>query len=210
MGKQASAPSQIFEADTDSALLASAQQRQPNAWEQLVDQYSGLVYSWCRRSGLGPEDAADVLQSVMLKLAQHLPRFQKDGRPASFRRWLSTVTRTCITDLIRADRSRPCGLGGTDALLRLNSLQAPRETGSNSAVSARSKVGELIDVLQAVEETVEPNTWNAFRLTMFENLTSAEAAAQLQMSPAAIRLAKARVLLQLRSRLTDGNGRNHR
>jgi len=83
MRKEVSVGSRGFQDATDSSLLALAQQRHPDAWEQLVDQYSGLVYHWCRRSGLGPEDAADVLQSVMLKLAQHLPRFERDGRPVT-------------------------------------------------------------------------------------------------------------------------------
>jgi RNA polymerase sigma-70 factor (ECF subfamily) len=190
---------------TDSALLILAKQRNPSAWERIVDQYSALVYHWCRRSGLGPEDAADVLQSVMLKLAQYLPQFEKDGRPAAFRRWLSTVTRTCITDLVRAAQSQPHGLGGTDALLRLNTLESPCETGSSIAAAAESKLTVLFDVLEEVEQSVEPTTWNAFRLTVFENLTSTEAALRLNMSPAAIRLAKARVLQRLRGRLESGD-----
>jgi RNA polymerase sigma-70 factor (ECF subfamily) len=189
---------------TDSVLLVLAKERNPTAWEQIVDQYSALVYHWCRRSGLGPEDAADVLQSVMLKLAQHLPHFEKDGRPAAFRRWLSTITRTCIADLVRAAQSQPHGRGGTDALLRLNTLQSPCETGSSIAAAAESKLTVLFDVLEQVQQSVEPSTWNAFQLTVFENLTSTEAAARLHMSPAAVRLAKARVLQQLRTRLENG------
>lgn len=188
---------------TSSALLAGAQRYDQAAWEEIVDRYSALVYHWCRRSGLCPEDSADVLQSVMLKLSQRLHRFQNDGQPAAFRRWLATVTRNCIRDLARANQDQVPGLGGTDAIVLLRQLQAASDVDDSSAVKARSRIGELAAVLAEVEQSVEPTTWNAFRLMVFENLSSPEAAAQLKISSAAVRLAKARVLQRLRIRLGD-------
>lgn len=207
MQNQVSADRGRCDDSTDSGLLAVARRRDPGAWARLVDQYSSLVYHRCRRAGLGSEDAADVLQSVMLKLAQHLPRFEKDGRPAAFRRWLATVTRTCIADLMRADGDQARAAGGTDALIRLNGLQspAPCDTDNSTAGMVQSSIGELLELLEEVEETVESTTWDAFRLTVFEHHTSVEAGARLQMTPAAVRLAKARVLQRLRSRLASNN-----
>lgn len=186
---------------TRSDLLVGAQRHDRAAWEEIIDRYSPLVYHWCRRSGLSPEDSADVLQSVMLKLSQHLHRFQKDGQPAAFRRWLATVTRSCVRDLARANQDQAPGLGGTDVVVQLRQLQAPIDADSSSGVKAGSRIGKLVAALAEIERSVEPTTWHAFRLMVFENLSSPEAAARLNMSNAAVRLAKARVLQRLRIRL---------
>ncbi len=43
---------------TSPSLLARVQANRPGSWERLVDLYAPLVYHWCRRSALSPEDAA--------------------------------------------------------------------------------------------------------------------------------------------------------
>ena len=183
---------------TGTALLSAARRRHPDAWNQLVDQYSALVYHWCKQAALSPDDAADVLQTVMMKVAQHLSRFEKDGKKAAFRRWLATITRNCITDFLRARGRFPQGLGGTDALSLLRNLPEAGMTdvGSGGPLNGRPHV--LDRLLATVESRVEQRTWQAFCLTMLDDLTSAEAGEALGMSAAAVRLAKARVLRQLR------------
>lgn len=189
---------------TGSGLLAAARRQDPEAWERLVDQYSALIYHWCKLDGLTQSDAADVMQTVMMKLSQHLGRFEKDGRKASFRRWLATVTRNCIRDYRRAQQGRPQALGGTDALSRLQRVpdSLPEETGSSVGQSDRSR--ELRRLMDEVQTRVKETTWQAFRLTELDGLTSPEAGQRLGMSAAAVRLAKARVLQHLRELSTDG------
>ena len=41
---------------TSLSLIARLQNRQPEAWEQLLNLYGPLIYSWCRQSELSPED----------------------------------------------------------------------------------------------------------------------------------------------------------
>lgn len=41
-----------------SSLLQRAVQLDGNAWERLVSLYYPLIYGWCRRYGLQPEDSA--------------------------------------------------------------------------------------------------------------------------------------------------------
>ena len=53
-------------------------------------------------------------------------------------------------------------------------------------------------LVDRLEETFEPSTWQAFWLTTFENLNSTEAAQVLNITPAAVRLAKARVMRRIR------------
>ena len=50
-------------------LLERLRRRDPEAWQRLCDVYGPLVYKWCRRAGVGAEDAADVFQEVFLGVA---------------------------------------------------------------------------------------------------------------------------------------------
>jgi RNA polymerase sigma factor (sigma-70 family) len=61
-----------------------------DAWDQLVDRYSGLVWAVARGEGLGPTDAADVCQTAWLRLAEHLGRLRS---PESVGAWLATTAR---------------------------------------------------------------------------------------------------------------------
>ena len=59
------------------------------AWDALVERYSPLIWSICRRHRLGGADAEDVGQSVWLKLAGKRDTLRD---PAALPGWLATTT----------------------------------------------------------------------------------------------------------------------
>jgi RNA polymerase sigma factor (sigma-70 family) len=60
------------------------------AWDQLVDGYSGLLWSITSAYRLRHGDAADVVQTVWLRLLEHLDRIRDPDRVAA---WLATTAR---------------------------------------------------------------------------------------------------------------------
>jgi RNA polymerase sigma-70 factor (ECF subfamily) len=182
---------------TASDLLTAAKRLDPRAWQELVDRYSWLILRWCRQEGLFADDARDVLQAVLLRVVQHLDRFEKDGRTAAFRRWLRTLTRSQVAEFRRNVARQPRGQGGSSAQHRMLAVAEP-----SPRAEAAPRLDRLLDrfwrLVDRLEDTVEPSTWQAFWLTTFENLNSAEAAQMLDMTPAAVRLAKARVVRRIR------------
>jgi RNA polymerase sigma-70 factor, ECF subfamily len=170
---------------------------EPDAWRELVDRYSWLVAIWCKSEGLAADDVPDVLQAVLTELARNLERFQKDGQTAAFRRWLRTITRCQVAEFRRAAAKQPRARGGTSAHERLMSLPM-----NDSSAEVDPRLEQLLErfwkLVERLEEVFEPSTWQAFWLTTFEHRTSVETAQVLGMSPAAVRLAKARVLRRIR------------
>jgi RNA polymerase sigma factor (sigma-70 family) len=71
-------------------LVARARNGDKQAWDALVERYAPLIWSICRRHGLGDADAEDVGQNVWLKLAGQL---EKIRLPAALPGWLATTTR---------------------------------------------------------------------------------------------------------------------
>jgi len=84
-GKRAPSP-----ARSDRELLAACLQGDAAAWEALIARYQRLIYSIPIRMGLSPNDAADVFQSVCLKLLEHISSLRNQDKISS---WLTITTR---------------------------------------------------------------------------------------------------------------------
>jgi RNA polymerase sigma factor (sigma-70 family) len=71
-------------------LVTRARNGDQPAWDALVERYAPLIWSICRRCGLGGADADDVGQTVWLHLVDQLDRLRD---PAALAGWLATTTR---------------------------------------------------------------------------------------------------------------------
>jgi RNA polymerase sigma factor (sigma-70 family) len=81
-------------------LVTRARNGDRSAWEALVDRYSPLIWSICRRYQLDRTDAEDVCQAVWLRLVEQLDNLRD---PAALPGWIATTTqRECY----RAQRAK--------------------------------------------------------------------------------------------------------
>ena len=71
-------------------LVTRARNGDRSAWDALVDRYSPLIWSTCRRYQLDRPDAEDVGQAVWLRLLEHLDNLRE---PAALPGWLATTIR---------------------------------------------------------------------------------------------------------------------
>jgi RNA polymerase sigma-70 factor (ECF subfamily) len=185
---------------TSVSLLARAQAHDPDAWRRLVDLYGPLVYHWCRRGRLGPEDTADVFQEVFGSVAQHLPAFHRDRAGDTFRGWLRTITSNKLRDLFRARQGQQPAAGGSEALRTLQAVPDPLAAGDDPEEENLAS-WRVRQALGWIERDFEERTWRAFRLARLEGRDTAEVAAELGVSPAAVRKACYRVMDRLRQEL---------
>ncbi|MDX1970154.1 MAG: sigma-70 family RNA polymerase sigma factor [Planctomycetaceae bacterium] len=167
----------------------------------LTRLYGPLIYSWARKSGLTSEDAADVLQNVFVSVWRGLPAFTADRPESSFRGWLRVITRNAVREWARR---------GETLIL----AQAAMERVADPGMSADADIGmaegadDLFSnltnrALAMVRSTVDERTWSAFWKSTMDDIPVADVAAQLELSPAAVRQAKYRVLCRLRELLAD-------
>jgi RNA polymerase sigma factor (sigma-70 family) len=96
-------------------LVASARNGDKQAWDALVERFAPLIWSICRRHGLGDADTEDVGQNVWLKLVDQLGTLRV---PAALPGWLATTTRReCGRILRAAPRAHETGhMGDTQAI----------------------------------------------------------------------------------------------
>jgi RNA polymerase sigma-70 factor (ECF subfamily) len=143
-------------------------------------------------------DSEDVTQDVLLRLSQKLGTFQYDPS-RSFRGWLRAVTQNALADFLAA-RRRQCSGSGDDAVLeQLQSVEAREDLLDHLKEQFDSEIVAM--ACTRARARVEPQTWEAFRLTAYEGLTGEEVAARLGMTRATVFKAKSRVMQFLREEI---------
>jgi RNA polymerase sigma-70 factor (ECF subfamily) len=188
-------------AQTSLSLLQRARGNDTDAWARVVALYGPLVRVWCRRAGLGAEDAEDVAQEVFASACAHLADFHRDRPGDTFRGWLRVITRNAVLAYFRRTGGRARAEGGSDAWQRLQDVADPLAT---PAAEETAEVDGLYRrAVEQVRGEFETATWQAFWLTAIEGRSPVALAAELGVTPAAIRQAKSRVLRRLKQELGD-------
>ena len=187
---------------TSPSLLLRVQADDQTAWTRLVDLYALLVYHWCRRAQLGPDDTADVFQETFRAVAQNIHKFHRDRASDTFRGWLRTITQNKIRDHFRRVQHEPKAAGGTDANLRMNA--APDPISLEEDESEQQIVNQVLHrTLETIRGEFEERTWHAFWQVQIEGQSTSDVGAALGMTAAAVRKVKLRVLARLRQELGE-------
>jgi RNA polymerase sigma-70 factor (ECF subfamily) len=175
------------------------------AWEAFVRRYGPKIYEWCRQWNLQEADAEDVTQNVLLRLARKLRSFSYDAS-RSFRGWLRTLTQHALSDFLEDRQRATAGSGMSQILDVLNSVQARADMLARVEEEFDREILEAATV--QVRLRVEPQTWDAFRLTAIERMSGEAAAQQLGIRVTSVFKAKTRVQALLKeevARLEQGN-----
>jgi hypothetical protein len=94
-------------AEEVTKLVESAAGGNQHAWNALVDEFGGLIWSIARAHGFRDARAADVAQATWLRLLENLPRLKDPARVGA---WLATTARReCLRLLRDNERYRWCG-----------------------------------------------------------------------------------------------------
>ena len=188
-------------------LLRLRQLDDREAWGEFVEQYTPRIFAWCRRYRLQDSDAADVTQEVLGKLVRAIRSFDYDAKRGSFRGWLKTVTNNAVRDFLE-DLARPGrGSGDTQVGGMLAALQAPDAIQDLTASLEEEAERELLREAESrVQLRVQPNKWEAYRLTALKNVAASDAATELGMPVSEVYVAKSRVLKLLREEVARLGG----
>jgi RNA polymerase sigma factor (sigma-70 family) len=80
----------VADDESISDLVLAAAGGSAHAWDSIVERFSPLLWSICRRHRLSRQDADDVCQDVWVRLAESLNALRD---PAALPGWLATTTR---------------------------------------------------------------------------------------------------------------------
>jgi RNA polymerase sigma-70 factor (ECF subfamily) len=180
---------------TSVSLLERLRQpvEQDVAWRRFVQLYTPLLFHWARKLSLSAEDAADLVQEVLVLLVQKLPEFTYDPKK-SFRGWLRTVTMNKWRDYQRL-RRLPVEQGGA---AQLDDVADGDGAAFEEAEYRQHLVQQALHVMQC---DFQPATWRACWEYMILERPADVVAQELGLTVNAVYLAKSRVLTRLRQEL---------
>jgi RNA polymerase sigma-70 factor, ECF subfamily len=182
---------------TSVTLLERVRQRDDQAaWERFVALYTPLLYRWAQRAGLGDEDAADLVQDVLVVLMNELPSFEYDTARRNFRGWLKTVT---INKCRERQRRRILAMGAPGDCDILQAL--PSNDDLDQFWDAEYRQHLVRKALEIMRREFESTTWKACWEHAVNDKTAAQVGQELGLSEAAVYVAKSRVLRRLRHEL---------
>lgn len=166
------------------------------AWGEFVALYAPLVYGYSRRAGLQDADAADLAQDVMLAVAQQMRDWSYDAAKGSFRGWLFTIARNRVRNWLSSQARKLDGSGDSAVQAGLNAVpvQAPDEAAWDEEFARRV----FHWAARQVRGVVSEQTWRAFEMTAVQGRSGPETATELEMSLAAVYLARSRVMSRLK------------
>ena len=172
-----------------------------DAWTRFVDLYAPLVYGFLRKRGLQDADAADLTQDVLRKVAVAVKQFDYDTSRGSFRSWLLTIVQNSLATYWRGDPNKERPGGDTEAYLMLNEIAQPANNGDSVEWDAEYQRQIFHYAATVVKQDFTPSTWQAFWQTAVEGRSGKELAEELQMSVAAVYLAKGRVMNRIKDQV---------
>lgn len=161
------------------------------SWQRFVNLYTPLLYAWAQRLGCRDADVPDLVQEILLLLVEKLPTFNYDSSQ-SFRSWLRTVAHNRWRNLRRRAQLPVAGVADDD-------LADPNPADPFWEVDYRRQLfGQALALMQA---EFQPTTWKACLECVLHEKSAAVVARELGLTPAAVYIAKSRVLQRLRQEL---------
>lgn len=153
-------------------LIARVVKGDQQAFEQLYDQSSSLLYTLALRILGDRDEAAELLQEVYLEVWRKLARYDAGrGTPTA---WLVTLTRSRAIDHLRSRASK--GHGVTDLLDETPATELRDHNPGPFESHAHQELRTL--VAKALAELPE-NQQQALALAYYEGLSHTEIAARL-------------------------------
>lgn len=169
------------------------------AWERFVDLYAPIVYGFLRKRGLQDADSADLTQDVLRQVSEKARNWEYDPQRGAFRSWLFTVVQNRLTDHWRKERHRDRGSGDTGDQQHLEQITGDQDTSSEWDIDYERRLFHY--AAKIVKQDFTPATWQAFWLTAVEGQNGPDVAVQLDLSVAAVYLAKGRVMKRLKDQV---------
>lgn len=182
--------------DTRASLILRLQNADDvAAWDEFAELYGPVVFRTARARGFQVADAENVVQEVLLAVAQSISQWLERDDRGSFRRWLLSLARNHAVNMLTQRATRSLGEDGLAGELALNEL--PVADRISSLIDLEYERAVFQWAAQRVQQTVAEHTWQAFWLTHVKGCSIEEAAQKLMTRPGTIYFGRSRVMARI-------------
>jgi RNA polymerase sigma-70 factor (ECF subfamily) len=179
--------------DPDRTLIQRAQSGDRDAMKTLLQEVSPTVSQWALSHTGNPDDAADLLQEVLILLVRKLPAYKGESK---FLTWLFTVTRNQAIEVHRKRGRQERKMEHMVAKNAQESSYTAREAGNIDS-------GRIMDLVAAFLGELPQRQREVFQMADLQGLTSPEIGEILGLNAGGVRAALFKARRTLRRRILD-------
>ncbi len=176
--------------DEDETALVSAAQQDMTAFASLYERYRDHIYAYLRTRTTSPDDAADLTQQVFLQAIDALTQYRPQR--GSFAAWLFGIARNAAIDFHRRQK----------AVVTWDLLSEMLHPVAQDDVEHGALQQEALGQLARALHTCPPGTREMLALRFAGRLSSAEIAAIVGKSEAAVKKQLTRTIRTLKEQLS--------
>ena len=199
---------------TTPSLIDDLSQQDPQRWRTFILLYGPMMRDWMRKAGVKDEtEKDDIEQEVLRSVVSSIHSFKFGSGQGSFRGWLRTILRRRVADWMRSKKLEKDehgrwvgGLVFSDEAIEAQALkeEEDRLRDEGWAIDDLEEDKRLkIRALEMIRSEFEDRTYQMFWSATADGRSTAEIAEDFKVSPAAVRMAKSRVLTRLKQLLPD-------
>jgi RNA polymerase sigma-70 factor (ECF subfamily) len=178
----------------DAQLLQRIAQRDRQAFSQLYDRYSGVLYSTTIRILNDPEEASDVLQETFLQIWEKAGSYDpKLGKPFN---WALTLTRNKAIDRLRVLKRRY-------SFIEEVTQEFAEDRNARTAWNEEFVTSERATLIRAAVETLPLEQRQAIEMAFLGGMTQNEIAESLKQPLGTVKARIRRGMLKLRDGLKE-------
>jgi RNA polymerase sigma factor (sigma-70 family) len=160
---------------TDPDLLNRVRDwREDEGWREFYARYAPAINAHARRSGLSPEEAQDVVQATMVKIATYIPTFHYNRSFCRFRTWLNQIVNQRVIGIWKERRKTRLP---EEVVADLRSLMGIDLAASGDQVAQTELDHQMVHLcLARTRIAVKAHHWQIFEANTIYQLSAREVA----------------------------------
>ena len=166
------------------------------AWDEFVELYGPIVFRVARRRGMQVADAENLIQEVLMAVAQSVNQWLERTDRGSFRAWLLRIAHNETVDMVTARSTRKLGWDGEQGQRILEEVALRDDLSSFIELEYERAVFQW--AADRVQQEVAQHTWQAFWLTEVEGMSVNDAAQMLGTRRGNIYFGRSRVMARIK------------
>jgi RNA polymerase sigma-70 factor (ECF subfamily) len=167
------------------------------SWQDFFNTYWRLIFGAAKKAGLRDDEAEEVVQETVIKVAKKMDGFTYDPKVDSFKGWLLWLTRKGISDQYRKRKRAEGGKGLRPKIVPLtDALESKVESFDNDLGTIWDqewKENLFKTALARIREKVAPKQYQMFDYYALKQWPVEKVAQVMEVSVAWVYLAKHRV-----------------
>jgi RNA polymerase sigma factor (sigma-70 family) len=191
---------------TRSSLLGRLKNWQDEtSWEFFAQVYGKLIRDFTLKAGLTLDEADEVVQEVLIELADRLKTFSYDRKKGSFKGWLFQLASWRVTNQLKRRQHSLTSLDAmptADACVAPHCIEASLHDVAEAAWEQEWQQAMLGAALKKLRERMPHKHYQVLQMIVQQGLTVVEVGRLLDIPRTQVYLLKFRGLARLKRQIT--------